>query len=226
MTNLGSTNTSSCPFCGKELKAKTVDFAGRTITVYRELCHCPQAEAERIQELQEEQARQDAAEQKAMQKAGIPPRFFASPAKDGWKCGAYIFGSIGTGKTWTAAGMARKAIQDGATVKFMAGGEYLDAFKASYNGDFTALYSMRNCGLLVLDDLGKETPSAWAVTSLFSVIDHRYNTQKPVIVTSNYPLNRLGMRLTNGDPITAAAIVSRLGEMCPRVEITGIDRRL
>ena len=222
----GSTNTSSCPYCGKELKTNTIDLAGRTITVYRELCHCEQAEAERMRELMEEQQRKAADERKRMERAGIPQRFFDSPLKDGWRCGAYLFGSIGVGKTWTAAGMARKALEDGATVRFMAGGAYLDAFKASYNGDYTAFYAMRNCGLLVLDDLGKERPSQWAVESLFKLVDHRYNVKKPVIITSNYPLNRLGMRLTNGDPITAAAIVSRLSEMCPRVEVQGLDRRL
>lgn len=227
MEKSSSASTSNvCPFCGKELKANTIDIVGRTITVYRELCHCPQAEAERIRELTEEQQRIAAEEKKRMEKAGIPQRFQGAPLKDGWKCGAYLYGSIGVGKTYTAAGMARQALADGASVRFMAGGAYLDAFKASYNGDYTAFYVMRNCGLLVLDDLGKERPSAWAVESLFKLIDHRYNAKKPVIITSNYPLARLGVRLSDGDPVTAAAIVSRLSEMCPRVEIGGVDRRI
>ena len=86
--------------------------------------------------------------------------------------------------------------------------------------------------LLVLDDLGTENPTEWAVERLYSIINQRYNAEKPLIVTSNFRLKEVADRLNNpknkreGYPsVTGDRIVSRLAQMCERIELTGRDWR-
>ena len=81
--------------------------------------------------------------------------------------------------------------------------------------------------LLVIDDLGKENQTPWAVSMTYMAIDDRYNTRKPVVITSNYSKWELVSRLSvAADSSTAEAIVSRLFEMTTKVEMGGEDKRL
>jgi DNA replication protein DnaC len=49
--------------------------------------------------------------------------------------------------------------------------------------------------VLVLDDLGTQSGTAWAQEKLFQVLNHRYNAQLPTVVTTNLSLERLDERL-------------------------------
>ena len=73
-----------------------------------------------------------------------------------------------------------------------------------------------NCDLLVLDDLGSEKQSEWADQELFRLIDHRANEGKPVIITSNVPMEALKCD---------GRISSRLGDMCVSVAMPEISIR-
>ena len=72
---------------------------------------------------------------------------------------------------------------------------------------------------LFLDDLGAEKHSAWAVQTLFSLIDRRYGAMLPTFFSSNFPLDELAVRLDD-------RITSRIAEMCQVYEIKGRDRRI
>ena len=54
---------------------------------------------------------------------------------------------------------------------------------------------MRNIPLLVIDDLGAESPTQWAQEKLYQIFNHRYNAALPTVVTSNVELERLDPRL-------------------------------
>lgn len=73
--------------------------------------------------------------------------------------------------------------------------------------------------LLIIDDLGAEKPSEWVAETLYRIINHRYENELPVVITSNLSLDQLAQRL--GD-----RTASRLAELCNVVELTGRDRRL
>jgi hypothetical protein len=79
--------------------------------------------------------------------------------------------------------------------------------------------------LLVLDDLGTEKKSEWVQETLGLVINSRYNTRRPTILTSN-----LQDPMDSADPNSfmfqiGARTRSRLLEMCDWVEIQGADIR-
>ena len=79
-----------------------------------------------------------------------------------------------------------------------------------------------DCTLLIIDDLGKEKPTEWALQMIYSIIDKRYNSLKPIVVTTNYTASELINRMTiSSDKSSAEAIVDRLFEICEYIPITG-----
>lgn len=73
--------------------------------------------------------------------------------------------------------------------------------------------------LLVLDDLGAEKSSDFAIQSLYLIIDRRYSREQQTIITSNLSLGEIAEKI--GD-----RIASRIAGMCKVVELKGKDRRL
>lgn len=244
--------TRRCPHCGRELKPLTLPasvLAPRSdgkerdpVVLGFEPCDCPGAERERADAARAEEERIAAEERakrkRAYERAGIKPRFMEaeSPvaatilesARDGR--GTYIFGPVGTGKTHMASAVARMAIDAGMRVRVTDMPDIAvrikDTFKTK-DGEGAVLSSLSRCDLLVVDDLGKEVPTPWTLMQVFRILNDRYETMKPVVVTSQYDLKSLGGRLSrNGDIDTALAIVSRLYGMCGKRELAGRDRRV
>ena len=79
--------------------------------------------------------------------------------------------------------------------------------------------------LLVLDDIGAGQATEWNVGIVYQIINARYNSELPTIITSNYDLNNLGQRFASGDDYSAQRIVSRLSEMCVLGFLGTKDRR-
>jgi DNA replication protein DnaC len=54
---------------------------------------------------------------------------------------------------------------------------------------------VRSAPVLILDDLGTQNATSWAQEKLFQILNHRYNSQLPTIVTTNLSVDRLDERL-------------------------------
>lgn len=142
--------------------------------------------------------------------------------------GLLFVGSKGTGKTHLAAAIANQLISEGVPVLFITMIDLLAKIKATFNGQspeneekLMRLY--KNVDLLILDDMGKELPTPWALSKIFELVNARYENYKPVIVTSNYTPAELVNRLTppDGDVTTADATVDRLLEMTYTIPLAG-----
>jgi DNA replication protein DnaC len=72
---------------------------------------------------------------------------------------------------------------------------------------------------LVLDDLGRERATDFAIETLFRLVDHRYSADLTTLVTTNYRPNELVQRGYD-------AIVSRLVEVGDVVSLKATDYRL
>lgn len=152
----------------------------------------------------------------------------------------YLYGEIGSGKTYRAVSMLRRFLEDHThqrsgcpiwftpTVKFVKAPLYLEAVKSRYtdaNDVRPDVY--QNCDLLVLDDLGQEAATPWAFEQLFLLIDHRYNLKKPVIITSQLDLVQMSDRIAeNAGRQKADAITSRLLHYSQVQRVEGQDRRI
>ena len=165
--------------------------------------------------------------QATCRKAGIPERYLdvehPKAAKLAEKPSLYIHGTQGTGKTHLAMAIARLIIAKGKTVEVQIVPHLLEALRSRKAEDRHITARFGWCDLLVLDDLGKESPTPYACERLFDIVNDRYNAKLPIIATSNYDLNALSKRLSEGD--TGRSIASRLREMCQRIHMDGADRR-
>ena len=217
-----NTKTRSCRVCGGSTHGEP--FAGGVITVCDECGDCVVY-------------RCDLAKSDPASKAGIPERYrhvepdFKSLDKiEREGRGLYLQGPNGTGKTRAASSIALAYIAKGRSVHFTSGGRVLSRLRdvmRSDEAEADVFAELTSPDLLVVDDLGKENQTPWAVSMIYMAIDDRYNTQKPVVVTSNYSKRELVARLSqDGDRSAAEAIVSRLSEMSTKVEMSGEDRRL
>ncbi len=85
------------------------------------------------------------------------------------------------------------------------------------------LYIARLCSfpLLILDDFGMERGTEYGLEQVYNVIDSRYRSGKPLIVTTNLTLEEL----QNPEDTAHARIYDRLTEMCTPVRITGENFR-
>lgn len=82
--------------------------------------------------------------------------------------------------------------------------------------------------MLVLDDIGAENPTAFALERLFILLDRRYDDRLPTIFTSNYDPAGLSARLASRDATDserASSLVSRIRELAVWVQFTGESHR-
>ena len=139
--------------------------------------------------------------------------------------GLFICGECGVGKSHLAFATANSLIEKGNSVIAMTMIDLLLKIKSSFNAyndkmtEEQILKIYTDCALLVIDDLGKEKPTEWALQMIYSVIDRRYNALKPIIVTTNFTASELVKRF--GDSSIGHAIVDRLFEICEYVSIEG-----
>ena len=76
--------------------------------------------------------------------------------------------------------------------------------------------------LLVIDDFGMERDTAYVMEQLYLVINSRYLSRQPLIVTTNLTLNEL----MNPTDMVHSRIYSRVTEMCMPIWFGGEDIRL
>ena len=61
----------------------------------------------------------------------------------------------------------------------------------------TELNWLKNCGLLVLDDLGVEKETEWATAKLDEIVDHRYLHKRRTVFTTNVKSEELPPRIVD-----------------------------
>lgn len=115
-------------------------------------------------------------------------------------------GDTGRGKTHLALAVAWHYLENSdKSVRYYHAQDLLDMLRTGYDSDrneeekFTfsqRLASVKNCGLLIVDDLGAENSTPWARTMFDSVIDYRYIRQLRTVITLNVAPDALPERLS------------------------------
>ena len=109
-------------------------------------------------------------------------------------------GGYGCGKTHLAAAIANHCIENDRSAIFVVVPDLLDHLRAAFGPNSESSYDdlfdeIRNTPVLVLDDLGVQVVTAWAQEKLFQILNHRYNSQLPTVLTTNQRLEDLDQRL-------------------------------
>ena len=137
--------------------------------------------------------------------------------------GFALSGNAGVGKSFLSLCIAKEIEKKGYTVLSITINDILDKLKESFNSSNREiqlnkmLIAINSADLLILDDLGVETPSLWVNSVMYRIIDSRYMNSKPLIITTNLEdFNRYD---------EAGRINSRIAEMCKPIKIKGDDIR-
>lgn len=236
-----TTNPSTCKYCGKKLVKRTATLLGKCVFAGYEPCECDQAlRACAAQAVASRQARMQDAEAdlcRRLERAGVGVRFQKAASTQAKELAlalsqgknVFISGTVGSGKTHLACAVARELLAKNLVrnVQFARCVSLFDEIKRSFNAGTDALAPYRTCGVLVLDDLGKQASTPWSLERLFDLVDDRYARCLPTITTSNYNPRDLIVHLAcSRDMTVSQAIVSRLLSDCVHITTKHKDNRI
>lgn len=130
--------------------------------------------------------------------------------------GLLLWGDVGTGKTFIAGCIANALLDKGIPVMMTNFTRLLNKLTDMYSRDRNAyINSFNSFPLLIIDDLGVERNSEFAREQVFNIIDSRYRSQLPVIVTTNLTLEEL----KNPADLARARIYDRVLERCAAIRV-------
>ncbi len=136
--------------------------------------------------------------------------------------GLLLWGNVGTGKTFIAACIANALIEKGVSVLMTNFSKILNSLSAMFDVDRNKfIESFNRYSLLIIDDLGIERNSEFALEQVFNVIDSRYRSKKPLIVTTNLTLDEL----KHPKDLAHARIYDRVLERCVPLKVNRQDIR-
>lgn len=136
--------------------------------------------------------------------------FAANP--DGW---LYIEGSYGTGKTHLLAAISWTLIERQIGALYIVVPDLLTRLRETFDARAeeslaSRMERIRDADVLLLDDLGAEKGSTWATEQLFNLVNDRYLSEAPMVVSSNLAPEaiggRLGSRLADLDLVTHVTV--------------------
>ena len=135
--------------------------------------------------------------------------------------GIVLFGSVGTGKTYFAACVANELIESGYTVMMTNFARITNKIQGIFGEKNEYIDSLNRYDLLIIDDLGAERKSEYMQEMVFNIIDSRYRSGLPMIVTTNLTWKEI----TTPNEVGYARIYDRIIERCIPVQVTGASRR-
>jgi len=136
--------------------------------------------------------------------------------------GLLLFGDVGTGKSFAAGCIANSLLDQDVPVLMANFPTVLAHLCGTFGEDRTDfLASLGNYDLLIIDDLGVERNTEYALEQMFSIIDGRYRSGKPLIVTTNLKPDEL----KRPPDFAHARIYDRILERCAPILFAGKNFR-
>jgi DNA replication protein DnaC len=137
-----------------------------------------------------------------------------------------LTGPSGCGKSHLAAAIANEVLERDEGVLWIFVPDFLDHLRTTFSPhsdiSYDQLFStVRDTALLVLDDLGAQSSSAWAEEKLYQILAHRYDRRLPTIITTSRLLDsfegRVRSRLLDADISHTVAVVGYSSEVVSRL---------
>ena len=234
-------------YCGKCRKPKEAYFPKESVAWlgrdrHPAECDCQRAEREKREAAEKQRTHLEAVEH-------LKQRGFTNPAMREWtfdndngKCpqmkharsyvecweqmkaeniGLLLWGKVGTGKSYFAGCIANALMEQEVAVCMTNFALILNDLAASFEGRNEYISRLCSFPLLILDDFGMERGTEYGLEQVYNVIDSRYRSGKPLIVTTNHTPDML----ENPQDTAHARIYDRLIEMCSPVCFTAKNFR-
>lgn len=135
--------------------------------------------------------------------------------------GYLLWGGVGTGKSYFAGCIANALMEQEVAVRMTNFALILNDLTASFEGRNEYIARLCRAPLLILDDFGMERGTEYGLEQVYNVIDSRYRSRRPLIVTTNLSLQDL----QHPQDTAHARIYDRLLEMCAPIRFSGENFR-
>lgn len=234
---MGEDGLLHCGICKKNVQTK-IKFLGKEKTV-RCICDCKRKELEAFEE-KERQQEKERKRKSCFAETNMAAWTFENDDRKNAKIsdamiryaerfpdfrkmgkGLLLYGSVGTGKTYYAACIANKLIDDGYSVVMTNFARLTNTIQGKFDGKQEFIDSLNRYSLLIIDDLGAERKSEFMQEMVFNIIDSRYRSGLPFIITTNLTAEEI----KKNQDIGYSRIYDRILERCFPVTVTGDSRR-
>ncbi len=129
--------------------------------------------------------------------------------------------------------MGNALVEAGQPVRFVSVPDLLDHLRSAFDPAIGAQYDdiflqAIEAPVLILDDLGAQSATAWADEKLDQILTHRYNRRLPTLVTTGTRFEELGDRLRTrlGDPYFSTVANIKAGSGTSDIRDSGLEYRL
>jgi DNA replication protein DnaC len=135
--------------------------------------------------------------------------------------GLLFWGGVGTGKSFLAGCIANALMAQEVPVRMTNFAHILNELNNNFSGRNEVVDRLCCYPLLIIDDFGMERGTEYALEQIYNIIDSRYRSRKPLIVTTNLTLDDI----RHPQDTAHARIYDRLLEMCVPVSCIGVSFR-
>lgn len=144
--------------------------------------------------------------------------------------GLYIYGKNRTGKTFLLSAIANELALKDIKIVFAYIPDLIRNIHSGMNDNTLEekVKLLKECQVLILDDLGSAVMSSWFRDQVFgSVIQYRLSLGLPVIISSNLDIKRLEAHLIDpkidNDRFNTVRIITRINELTTPVKLTEVS---
>ena len=135
--------------------------------------------------------------------------------------GCLFWGNVGNGKSYLAGCIATALMEKEVPVYMTNFAVILGDLSPGFTGRNEYISRLCRYPLLIIDDFGMERGTDYGLEQVFHVIDTRYRSNKPLIATTNRPLDELKKPTDTAH----SRIYDRLLSMCVPIRFTGVNFR-
>lgn len=147
--------------------------------------------------------------------------------------GLYFSGPFGVGKTYLLGALANRLSEYNISSTLIYMPEFVRELRDAIKDDTVTekINLFKTADVLMLDDIGAETQSAWSRDEVLgSILQYRMMERLPVFFTSNYTMDQLEKQIavTNRgevEEIKAGRIMERIRQVSKEVPVSGKNRR-
>ena len=131
--------------------------------------------------------------------------------------GILFCGEVGTGKSFAAACIANELLDRRIPVIMTSFVKILQVVQGYQEEETNLVNRFNEARLLIIDDLGAERTTSYALEKVYNVIDSRYRSGKPLILTTNMSIKEM----QENTDMSYKRIYDRIFEMCFPVRVQG-----